>query len=634
MPYFLKRFYCVIVFTVLIPLSGFAQSKTDSLLAELKKAPVDSIQLKILLKLSTQNFLSNDSSLMFVKQAALLAEKMKSNESITKAQVAIGMWYLNHSNSDTAVTIWHHLYERMKKENYLRGMATAYRFIGKAFLFNASDSAIYYNIKSIELFKELNDSDMVNSIKINLAVVYAQSGREQEGIALTKEGMEYADRTGNIADAGTAAVNVGYFYEWIGNPDSALVYFQKNIFYNTKRGDPVGAGHGKSKVADVLFMKKKYDEAFRIYQEVLKTGKEIKSDRLLNYSHNGIASIALVREQWDDAINNFNAAYSFSSKNKTEEIKLYESLYKAYKGKKDFKKALDNYVIYIAARDTFNNAERLQKVDELEAKYQNKEKQSQIELLNKENKIQQDAAERQLFIRNTIIIISIILFIAGLLLFNRFKLKKRIENQQTLLNERNRIARDLHDDVGATLSSISIFSEAANQKLKNKHTDEAGNLMERISSDSQDMVNVISDFVWTLNPANDSFQKVMDRMQSFASPVLSAKNMRMDFETDDSLNSVLLKPDVRKNVFLIFKEAVNNAAKYSGGSHVQIRIKKNSDKISMTIKDDGKGFDKPVNGSSGGNGIKNMDERAVEINSELKISSDENGTMINLEFLI
>ncbi len=210
---------------------------------------------------------------------------------------------------------------------------------------------------------------------------------------------------------------------------------------------------------------------------------------------------------------------------------------------------------------------------------------------------------------------------------------KEQEKQQAIINERRRISADLHDDIGATLTSISIFSEAAAEKLKDSNIAETKSLLERISLASRDMVSVMSDYVWAINPANDSFQKLTDHMQSYASSVLSAKNIRMNFEAEDAGPLFSLKPGVRKELFLIFKEAVNNAAKYADADTVSVSIKAVNGTIEMIITDNGKGFSVPSvsNGEDGtGNGLKNMNMRAEEINAHLNISSGTQGTRIEL----
>lgn len=593
--------------------SEYNNSK-DSLLHLLKNSHNDTTRIKILSKLSTITFISNDSTLNFAKQAVSLAEKTKSNEWITKAYVTYGMWYYNHSNPDTSNIIWHRLYERMHEANYLPGKATAYRYIGKAFLFNSIDSAIYYNLKAIELFKQLKDSAVVNSIKINLAVVYAQSGKIDEGIRLTKEGLEYADRIGNFHDAGTAAINIAYFYEALGQYDSAAVYARKCISYNIERGDPVGAGHAKAKLADILFGKKYYEEAEQTYKEVIIEGETIKSDRLLNYGYEGIANVFLAKREWVKAIDNFKTSYQSSGKTQLDQALLYENLYKAYEGKGDYKQALNYYIQSKASRDSFDNAERLQRTDELEAKYQNKEKQIQIELLNKEKEVQQAESQRQLLIRNVIIGSSILLIMLGGLLFNRFKLKKKIENQQAIINERKRISRDLHDDLGAQLSTARMF-------LNNLRTNAAENSNSSLLESSLDLID---------SSIND-LRKIMDELQTSTLQekgyVAATEELVNKINHLQQINFILthhgfekrLNHKTEHNLFRITQELVNNTLKYAKAKNVSIDIVKRDDKIILMYEDDGGGFD--LQNVKRGYGLNNIESRIKSLEGTVEFDT-------------
>ena len=133
---------------------------------------------------------------------------------------------------------------------------------------------------------------------------------------------------------------------------------------------------------------------------------------------------------------------------------------------------------------------------------------------------------------------------------------------------RNNIARDLHDDIGSTLSSINIMSQLAiqeNARLSNGQ-ENAGTHLKKIANHSASMMEKMSDIVWSINPKNDSIEQVVIKMKEFAAEMLEPKNIDYSFEIEDSIMALKLDVQKRKNIFLIFKEAINNAAKYSEGN--------------------------------------------------------------------
>ena len=124
---------------------------------------------------------------------------------------------------------------------------------------------------------------------------------------------------------------------------------------------------------------------------------------------------------------------------------------------------------------------------------------------------------------------------------------------------RNKIASDLHDDVGSTLSSIAIFSEIARQESK-----EVAPMLEQISENSRKMLESMADIVWTINPENDNFEKIILRMRSFAFELLGPRKIDFEFNADDSVVKLNLSMDVRKNLYLIFKEAIGQPCEIFG----------------------------------------------------------------------
>ena len=200
----------------------------------------------------------------------------------------------------------------------------------------------------------------------------------------------------------------------------------------------------------------------------------------------------------------------------------------------------------------------------------------------------------------------------------------RIQQLKRLLVLRNNIASDLHDDIGSTLNSISIYSEVAKQQAGKEIP-----ALDMIGVNSRKIIESMSDIVWTINPENDSFEKIIVRMRSFAHQLLKAKKIEYTFDVDEKLNKIVLPMQVRKNFYLVFKEAITNVIKYSQARRVAIFLFEKNKTIMLRIRDNGRGI--PVNAETQGNGLLNMSRRAAEINAELNIISGEGaGTEIEL----
>jgi len=194
---------------------------------------------------------------------------------------------------------------------------------------------------------------------------------------------------------------------------------------------------------------------------------------------------------------------------------------------------------------------------------------------------------------------------------------------------RTRIATDLHDDIGATLSSITMYSESIRGPVK-EQIPQLEPILNKIGETSRNMISSMSDIVWAINPANDAGEKLVQRMESYARDICAVKQVSLLFEADEKLKDLNLSLELRKNIYLIFKEALNNALKYAEATQINIQITGKQNQLLLQVSDNGKGFEETR--SDKGNGLKNMEMRAKEIHALLNISSDSNkGTMVELQ---
>ncbi|PVD52260.1 hypothetical protein DC498_11085 [Terrimonas sp.] len=207
-------------------------------------------------------------------------------------------------------------------------------------------------------------------------------------------------------------------------------------------------------------------------------------------------------------------------------------------------------------------------------------------------------------------------------------------HQLTLFDSlRNRIARDLHDEVGSSISTIAIYSKILSEQMQNK-TFNNETLLGKIGDHATEIMESMNDIIWNINAKNDAFENIINRMREQAFQILEAKDYDLHFDFSEDLLQMQLPMEKRRDFYLIYKEAINNIAKYADGKNVWITVTPFDAGIQLVIKDDGKGFDKdtPRQGK-GGNGLSNMQDRANMLNGKLTIESElGKGTIIKLEF--
>ncbi|MDZ4823893.1 MAG: triple tyrosine motif-containing protein [Flavobacteriales bacterium] len=196
-----------------------------------------------------------------------------------------------------------------------------------------------------------------------------------------------------------------------------------------------------------------------------------------------------------------------------------------------------------------------------------------------------------------------------------------------LQSVRNKIASDLHDDMGATLSSINIYSKLALDNIENNTTN-SRDMLTRIKSSTIEMMDSMSDIVWSINPGNDSLQSLVQRINAHAAEVLGGMGIMVENQNEIQHDSPL-SMTARKNIYLIAKEAINNIAKHSEASEVNLKFATSGKYFEMKIEDDGKG--EKIESLKLGNGLRSMKARAKELGGNLELYFDPGtGTTVEM----
>jgi signal transduction histidine kinase len=228
------------------------------------------------------------------------------------------------------------------------------------------------------------------------------------------------------------------------------------------------------------------------------------------------------------------------------------------------------------------------------------------------------------------IILEIFCFTAGLSYKSLSAEKEKTKSQENLIeqlkanellqtkmqNIRNRIAQDLHDEIGSTLSSISILSNLA---LKEKNTGQTMATMSEIKDSSMTLMEKMDDIVWSINPGNDSLENLLSRVKRFATALFEAKNIDYTITIPENINEVKLPMDFRQHIYLLLKEAINNLVKYADATKAVIQVSYPGSVLEIMLRDNGKGFD--TGKLLPGNGITSMKNRAALMKADLIITS-------------
>lgn len=204
------------------------------------------------------------------------------------------------------------------------------------------------------------------------------------------------------------------------------------------------------------------------------------------------------------------------------------------------------------------------------------------------------------------------------------KHKANIEKQKAVQEERDRIAYDMHDDLGSGLTKISYLSQMAIAK-KDKEED-----LTKINRTSKELVENMSELIWAMKVENDSLQDLLTYLKLYAVEYLEFNSIKLELKLPDVLNEISITGDARRNIFLLFKEALHNIVKHADATKVKISIELQP-KFNLTIADNGKGFNLNEKVDGQGNGLRNMRKRTEKLNGTLEIVTKK-GTLLTFSF--
>jgi len=489
-------------------------------------------------------------------------------------------------------------------------VADVLRIIGSAYL-NSDDDSLAANFftEATDIYvQEKNETDIAG-IKCYFGDLYLKQGKYSFALKEYKESLLVFEKT----------------QEWPGGVARCYLGFGDTYTDSAKQTND----HLKAKLL--------YEEALKNYLLAID-----KYTSLNNFP--AASSVKLLTGQVYFHLGNFKLSKKILSENidrfknaPAEKIVvdsyLYLSRIDSLQG--NTASAFQNFQKYSLCRDRLQNAGIVRKVEFYKAKAKMEQKEKEIKLLASENQLKTAIAQKRNQQKTFAYILIAVVVLTSAWGFYRYRTRKKIEIEQTKLNDRLHISRGLHDDLGSTLSSISVYSQVA-QKLSEKNDKaELNEMLGKISNTSNEMVSEMNDIVWAINPKNDSMEKIIQRMESFARPMLATRNIMFDLNYDDGSLHSNLTMEKRKNFYLVFKEAVNNAFKYSGCSKIETTISNSNKQLKLVVKDNGVGFDLNheliETTSLSGNGLKNMQMRAEEMKGQLTIESFlEKGTAIKL----
>ena len=579
-----------------------------------------------------------DSALFWYKEGQQLSDKINYINGQLRYRDYIGTLYTISNKYELALAHADTAYELSVNYNRKRFQVTSLNSHGNIYQYKSQmQKAANYYVRAYKIAEQIKDTAFMNAIAGNLSGVFIETKRYDKARYYAKIAYDLSIATKDTIGKGYNLINLAT--SEINDKNYELAIKESNEAFKIGEifEDKMLQLYSLSNLASSQYELGQTEASFKNYTQMETLSKTLESDYHLLYALQGLGNCYVRINNLEDAIKMYNQAISLSKTidNKTKEYELRKSLSSAYEKSGNLKDALIQLSISDVLRDSINAIEQNKNIFEIEENYQNEKKLKEIAEKNLELKTEKEKSSRRLF---GLIISAISIGVLIYLFYQRRKLesqKRAVVEKETELkiyksnmDERTRLAANLHDDIGSTLSSISIYSEAAKNNLHQNNQEKVIELVDKIGENARDTMTHMSDIVWAINPMNDQGGRLFNKIESLASSILSSKNIEFQFTIDNELNGINFSMPVRQNLFLLFKEAINNCAKYSNAKKVSVSFSKINNTIFLEIKDNGIGFN--LNGTQQGNGLRNMQSRAKELLGSITLESSDKGTIIKL----
>ena len=515
---------------------------------------------------------------------------------------------------------------------YKPGAAKSYSHLGKAFYLNGKYDASALNyIKSISLFEELNDEN-------GLVEAYGEFGYQLKRRDLAKanffmrKGLRLAEKNNYDSLLVSLYDNYGVLKEMEKKLDSAVYFYKKSLFSKQKMNDVIGIPYSLNKLAGIEILRSNFPAALNYLKrsDAFRENEEGDFGRAENFAAYG--DLYKQMNFLDTAIINYKRCLSLSEKNGINYLirYSYEQLTDLYKKKGDYKKAYKNLEMLVVYKDSVINKEVSSNIAQLELNYESEKKDHDIAVAKLE-------LNKQTFLLYLMAALAAFLGTISFAVY-KYQRKKRekerieleysgklksAELERKMGEEKFRISRELHDNIGSNLtfiiSSIDniIYSE---EKLIKKEK------LEALGSFGRETLNELRNTIWALKQEDSDLSVLILKVNEFINRINGSIDAVSFTLVSDVNRRIGLSAAQMLNLFRIMQEAVQNIIKHSGATDVRIEFKDNPPGFDLLIKDNGKGFD--AYGRTAGNGLNNMNERCSESGGSFHIISSEKGTEI------
>jgi signal transduction histidine kinase len=630
-----RNFYLILLYCLLFSVTCFAQNlhTIDSLLIVLKTAKEDTSKVNTLnaVCIEKRDLGEYTDAIKYVDEALTLAEKIGFKKGEAESCHLKGNVFYYLSDYTKSFNYYQKGFSLSEQLGYKVEMAVNLLGIGWIYV-RLSDylKALEYFQRALTLNEQTGNKDGIANSFHGIGAMYYDLSDIPKALENDQRALTLYEQLGNKEFIARTLNNIGMVYNRLSDYQKALEYYQKALMIFRQKDSKYGVAYVSGNIGADYISLSDYPKALENYYNAIKIAEEIGDKSCLANAYNNIGVIYKKQSNQNEALKygrkGLSVALEIRGKDLIRDAYHDLALINAKLG--NYKAAYDNEVLFKQYYDSIYNKENEKKLTALQMQYEFDKKESLAKAEQvKKDAITQKEMQKQKLLRNGLLFVFVALLIMAVIIFILVIQYREI---RLIKKERTRISRELHDDIGAELTRITVIS----QQLQKKTNEDVGTLekLMKISDAGKNVLGTIGEIIWTMNQQKDTLENLVAYIRRYATEYLEMNDIEVTINVPYEIPAKSVSSEYRRNIFLAVKEAISNITKYSKATQVQLSMKFRKKQAEFEISDNGTGFSLKEK-ANWGNGLRNMDQRMKEIGGDFLISSEKNlGTLIKLTF--
>lgn len=633
-----------------------AQTALDSADYDLWQLPNDTAKVNALNQRGIKLKNSEPKRSIKLGNAAVdIASKINDTKGEAEAHNIVGMAMFNSGDYNAALKEHQISRDLFVKINEKLGAATALFNMGNVFLKQGDmPGALNQFLEAAKICEAVNDKPKLAKAYNNIAVLHRKQGNLESAIEYNFKALGIRMQINDQQNISSSYNNIGSLFWEKKEFEKAIPYYEKAITYLLKNNDKKGLAVAYNNIGIMNRDMNRFEQALPWYEKAYKVREEIGDKSGMAISLVDIGTVMETRKRYDEAITYHTRGLKLAEEIGDKDIikAAHIGLASAYSGSKKYQQAFEQMKLHDQIKDSLNNAGIRSELAEMQTKYETEKKENEIKLLNQEKQLkdvlvkeQELELERSKLIQIALGIAVLVILLAGLLVYNRYRTKQQLKLQELLLKqqelrnkaiieteekERIRIAKDLHDGVGQQLSALKMNMSAYESKQVDLPAKDSYDALVAMLDESIKELRTVSH---NMMPNALLRSGLGSAVRDFINKIASTGLLKIDLNIV-GLNE-RLESTTETVLYRVLQEIVSNIVKHAEASEISIQLIKHPKHLNIMVEDNGKGFDTNRLNEFSGIGLKNIISRIQFLNGQVEFdSAPGRGTTITIDIPI